>query len=101
MLLQKPPRVHCPRLNSAYRQAKALSGLGAGQALQLPVVHNDSQVLSKLRNCLPQRCAALAFAEEFFWCRSAVGNLRSTVTSFSIHTAFIKWFSRAALAQQH
>ena len=101
MLPQKPPRVKRARLDCAQRQAQALRGLGAGQPLQFPVEHHDSQVLSQLRNGLPQPCAALAFAEDFFWRRSAVRNLHGTIIVLIIQTIFLKRLSYAALAQQH
>ena len=101
MLSQKPPRVKCPPFNSAHRQAKTPRGLGAGQALQLSVEHNDPQILPELRDGLPQRCVPLAFTEDFFWCRSAIGDLQATVTLRTIRAIFMKRRSRVALAQKY
>src|SRR5712691_783036 len=67
MLSKKPSCVECACLNSAYRQAKTPSSFCIGQALQLPMENNDPQALSKFRNGLKQRCAAFAFAKDFFW----------------------------------
>ncbi|HTA60716.1 MAG TPA: hypothetical protein VK805_21360 [Candidatus Baltobacteraceae bacterium] len=91
----------CAPLNGAHGQAKTPSGLRAGQALHLAVQNDDPQVLSKPSNCLKQGRASFAFAEDFFWCRSAIGNLHATLTLRNVHPLFVKRLSRAALAQQH
>ena len=63
--------------------------------------NHDPQVLPKASNCLKQGRAAFAFAKDFFWCRSAVGDLPGTVTLFGIHIIFITRLSLPALSQEH
>lgn len=60
--------------------------------------YNNSQALAKARNGLPDFCATFAFAENFFRCRPAIGNLRAMVIFCSIRTTFLKRFASAAPA---
>jgi len=47
---------------------------------------------------LPHFCATFAFAENFFRCGPAIGNLRAMVIFYSIRTTFLKRFASASSA---
>jgi len=101
MLPQKPPRVKRARLNGGDSETQKSSSFRVSQTFQLAVQNDDPLVLSKPSNCLKQGRAAFAFAKDFFWSRSTIGNLHATVTLRSIHTILMKRLSCAELAQQH